>query len=180
MHFKLLTYSRDDQIHIGETLGHVFRRTTRERPWMVTLGDAANSGKSLLVLAADSVMNPRAYPYRVQPELLADVIIYERPRNSLAFLNDAHTPYPNKQAFDARLSQLEKNFPAAKVIMCANMQRGGINGPFNYAAEGLQSDRLDMHIDFEVKGPPFERRLSITTEDPVLYTALQRTGFDLE
>lgn len=179
MHFKLLIHSRDDLIHIGETLGHVFRRTTRQRPWMVTLGDAADSGKSLIVLGADSVMNPRAYPHGVQQGLLADVIIYERPRNSLVFLNEAKAPFPDKQVFDARLMQLEKNFPFAQVIMCSNIKRDGLNGPFNYAAQGLQSDRLDLNIDFDVLEEPFERCLNITTEDPMLYASLQRSGLDL-
>ncbi len=183
MHITLLTHSREDLLHAGRTLGHFFLRANRQdRPWTVTLGDAAKSGKSLIVLAADSVMNPKAYPNGItappQPLQFPDEIIYMRPRNSLVFLNEGGV-YCGKQAFDARLAQLERNFPAAKVIMCSNMQRTELDRAFNYSAQGMQSDRLDMNIDFRISGKAFERRLSITTEDPALYVCLQKSGLEL-
>lgn len=78
-----------------------------------------------------------------------------------------------------RLREFTRIFPAAKAIMCSNIEREAIYGPFNYAAEGMQSNRLNMNIDFEIVDKPFKRRLKITTENLMLYTAFQSSGLDL-
>jgi hypothetical protein len=74
---------------------------------------------------------------------------------------------------------MERNHPGARVLICANTQRGHASQSFNYSASGLQSDRLDMNIDFHVWGRDFERKLVITAENQELCDALQRSALTL-
>ncbi len=174
MLFFAKTQGRDAMIAAGTALGQIFLKDARPQPWIVTLGADAKSGKSLLALAIDQVFDPKFYPHGITPERIADILIYEKPRGKVAFLNAPDkTVYDQRALLDQRLHQLEKNFPVAKVIVYSNMRRN-LTNDFNANTSGLRSDRLDMHIDVHIEDGEFTRRMDIIVENPSLCRALSK------
>ncbi len=172
MNFLVHTHTRDDLIDLGDTLGRIFKASERERPWALTMNKDNKSGKSLVASAIDRVYDPAYYRNNViTPDHYADVLIYDKPNGPTMFLN-LDDIYETRAEIDERLLTLQKNFPRARVLVCSNMERS-LNGEFNYQAQGLQSERLDLNIDFHVISQPFERKLILTAEDPYLCQSLQ-------
>jgi hypothetical protein len=179
MNFIHLTKTRDDLIHLGNTLGRIFKDSDRTAPWILTFGASTSSGKSLVGSAIDQAFDPLDYPDGILEDHYADLLMYMKPAGPVKYVNLAQDRYETQAVFDRWLSAMERNHPGARVLICANTQRGHVSQSFNYSASGLQSDRLDMNIDFHVWGRDFERKLVITAENQELCDALQRSALTL-
>ena len=180
MYVEKFLNGRDDMLGFGASLGRAFRDCTCNRPWTLTIGGHVSSGKSLLALAIDHVFNPHFYPLGITWEHSADDIGAAQRNPSVFFLNTySKNPAPCEQ-FNAQLKSLQRAYPGARVLILSNAKRGTASSLFNYKAQGLCSDRLDMNIRVYIEEDdywnpeedPFRRRIEMTVEDPALCRAL--------
>lgn len=172
MHREFLYHSRDQLIALGNRLGETLRDNPRgDRPWFISLNGDGMSGKSLIPLGIDQVFRPHLYSKGVTPIHSVDALMMTRQPDAPAiFTNFGRIVEETKEEFDGQLDEFAAENPHARVLIFSNLFRTP-KGDFNYAAQGLNSDRLDCNIQVHRIEEPFIRHIGVTANDPKLIGA---------
>lgn len=170
MHLKVVVNSREEMIGFACSLGEIFKVHARPKPWMLTLGADADSGKSLIALGIDQAFNPARYTEGIQSGHSADKLT----TGSVIFQNFRRPIVASKEEFDSFLTRFEQSNKTGLVLIATNIERT-FTGDFDYEHEGLNSDRLDMNIHVHKTAGAFARRLSVTTHNEAVHQVLRRS-----
>ncbi len=179
MNLFIETQTRDDLIRLGTVLGRVFEDVSKTEPWIVTMGGDAAAGKSLIALAMDKVFQPEFYSDDIPQDLSANDMMDRYHDDPVIFENFCGELALDTDAFDNRLENITQSCPSSSVILISNFWRT-LSGNFNYAADGLMSNKLDMNIDIFIQDESaypedenFTRSVIITVEKTELCAALK-------
>ncbi len=177
MRFSLLTRSREDFINAGIGFGEAFKSQCQdENPWVVALNGSMNTGKSLIALAIDKAFRPEEYPEGITKRHSADRLYPKKGQETdfpVSFDNYVGEVFATRERLDNAIADFARDCPHSKVLIASNIRRTH-SEHFNYNAQGLNSDLLNMNIIVTCKSSgPFWRNMNITVEHEPLIKALQ-------
>lgn len=167
MNFDLEIQSRDEMITFGQSLGRILKSMVRQKPWLISLTGDEASGKELLALAIDQTFNPHHYAQGIEPHMSADKELDATKKGSVVFNNFKRPIYSTKERFDRALKEYEAKNQGTCVLIASNIERTFFD-EFDYRAQGLESDVLDISLQVHKKAGTFNRHILLTAEDEVI------------
>ena len=171
MTVQLKIKNRDQMIWLGHMIGTYIRNVDKQNPWHITINGDHDSGKSLIALAIDEKFRPEDYPHGIlsKNRHVADNLI----KGPVLFRNISLGPAVDKIGFDTSLTNFQDRCSEGKVYVTSNLKRI-FTGEFNRAADGLDSDILDIDIKV-TKGRGSVRYITIVARDESLIEILSNS-----
>ena len=184
--FSVLTHDRDYLLLLGRMLAahSVEQEQENKRPWTFLFNGAADSGKSLVAIGADTVFRPQLYPKGdVSRTIKADLWLAPGEINPdkipVSFKNYNYEECFNRHSLDTTLSRFHRQSPGAVMCIAANIQRSAY-GAFNYAAAGnMGSHYLHAELTFQDMTDNNLRKIEVTARDERLYQSLKKSALVL-
>ena len=137
--------SREHFLFLAMTVGKILHTKQREKPWMIDVNGDQASAKSVFALAADIAYRPEKFPEGITPDIIADYHFASPETDPIIFFNAGPKILDTKKNYDAAFKWFAQRFPAAKIIMLANIMRDEEEPYYNYE-NGFGSDVLDVGI----------------------------------
>ena len=184
--FSVLTHDRDYLLLLGRMLAahSVEQEQENKRPWTFLFNGAADSGKSLVAIGADTVFRPQLYPKGdVSRTIKADLWLAPGEINPdkipVSYKNYNYQEYFDRHSLDTALSRFHRQSPGAVMCIAANIQRTA-QGAFNYAAAGNMGSRyLHAELTFGAMTENGVRKIDVIARDERLYQSLNKSGLVL-
>lgn len=172
-HLTLKLSSRLELMALGVVLAHTkcaaesnpeLQAKRPARPWLIANRGENSSGKSLIALAADTVLTPELYLNGLTSQTANEYLQGEEGHSPNTILrNFYYELIRGQEAYDRRLLEVADHYRNFNMVFLQNLDRDDLAK--NALRRGLESDHLDFDIETRMLPGPFIRQTRIIFRD---------------